>query len=341
MADPQEVVIVDQQGTEHVFPAGFDPKRAAAIVRGQSTSEPYNPALYRPSTSPVFESGQEPLLQRLQQLVSRISLANPERPQIVPELQPLGRLMELADRIMPFSVPTDIALGNAAGQAGANTGSAVGDAAARVKNGVQVHPSALLDFKVNQPLAWLKNAISLRQPESAPPSAPTLPSATDVSPLEFTRQLKAARQASAASESAVGDMPLPSGRPAASAPPALSPDSILSPEAVAQRLAQKAKSPQQLLNEEAIARRRAAYQSRQAEQAPVPEAQGKPSLTADETKLYLQLRAAGKTDQQAQDAIESARMMNALYGLKTPTAAQKRFPKGNRGKSQPPRSDEN
>lgn len=34
MADDNEVVIVSDDGTEHVFPAGFDPKRAAAIVKG-------------------------------------------------------------------------------------------------------------------------------------------------------------------------------------------------------------------------------------------------------------------------------------------------------------------
>lgn len=33
MADPAEVVIVGPDGTEHVFPPGFDPQRAAAIVR--------------------------------------------------------------------------------------------------------------------------------------------------------------------------------------------------------------------------------------------------------------------------------------------------------------------
>lgn len=32
----QEVVIVSNDGTEHVFPAGFDPKRAASIVRRQA-----------------------------------------------------------------------------------------------------------------------------------------------------------------------------------------------------------------------------------------------------------------------------------------------------------------
>jgi hypothetical protein len=35
-----EVVIVDAKGNEHVFPAGFDPKKAAAIVRGDSTAAP-------------------------------------------------------------------------------------------------------------------------------------------------------------------------------------------------------------------------------------------------------------------------------------------------------------
>ncbi len=36
MAQEGEVVIVGDDGTEHVFPPGFDPKRAAGIVRVQS-----------------------------------------------------------------------------------------------------------------------------------------------------------------------------------------------------------------------------------------------------------------------------------------------------------------
>lgn len=36
MAQDAEIVILGEDGTEHVFPPGFDPKRAAAIVRGQS-----------------------------------------------------------------------------------------------------------------------------------------------------------------------------------------------------------------------------------------------------------------------------------------------------------------
>jgi hypothetical protein len=34
-----EVVIIGDDGTEHVFPAGFDPQRAAAIVRGSAPME--------------------------------------------------------------------------------------------------------------------------------------------------------------------------------------------------------------------------------------------------------------------------------------------------------------
>jgi hypothetical protein len=48
MADQPEVVIVGQDGTEHVFPPGFDPKRAAAIVSGQRSSSPAGAA--EPST---------------------------------------------------------------------------------------------------------------------------------------------------------------------------------------------------------------------------------------------------------------------------------------------------
>ncbi len=38
MTDDEPIIIVDDAGTEHEFPAGFDPQRAAAIVRGQSPS---------------------------------------------------------------------------------------------------------------------------------------------------------------------------------------------------------------------------------------------------------------------------------------------------------------
>lgn len=44
MTQDQEVVIVGKDGKEHVFPAGFDPKRAASIVK-QRTAAPREPGL--------------------------------------------------------------------------------------------------------------------------------------------------------------------------------------------------------------------------------------------------------------------------------------------------------
>src|SRR5688500_9678385 len=44
-----EIVIVGADGKEHVFPDGFDPKRAAAIVRGGGTPEQKPATLGRPS----------------------------------------------------------------------------------------------------------------------------------------------------------------------------------------------------------------------------------------------------------------------------------------------------
>lgn len=45
MAGEGEVVIVGEDGTEHVFPEGFDPKKAAAIVRGAAPPKPSVPAM--------------------------------------------------------------------------------------------------------------------------------------------------------------------------------------------------------------------------------------------------------------------------------------------------------
>ncbi|CAB4146909.1 hypothetical protein UFOVP509_2 [uncultured Caudovirales phage] len=51
--DGQTVVIVGKDGTEHEFPAGFDPKRAAAIVRGQSVDVPRATQPTKPGDVPV------------------------------------------------------------------------------------------------------------------------------------------------------------------------------------------------------------------------------------------------------------------------------------------------
>lgn len=93
---------------------------------------------------------------------------------------------------------------------------------------------------------------------------------------------------------------------------------------------------QKALNAEAIARRRAEYQARTTEAATPPQPPApKPTMSAEESKAYLEMRVAGKTDAQAKQAIEASRALNQSLNLKTPTAAEKRFPKGNRGKTTP------
>lgn len=116
------------------------------------------------------------------------------------------------------------------------------------------------------------------------------------------------KAATSPGETAAGGTPPPSGPPPSPAPGA-----------------PRAKSPQQILNEEALARRRAEYQARQT--APVE----KPALSAVETKEYLRLRVAGKTDEQARAVIAASRGLNSSLNLKTPTPAETKFPKGNRG----------
>src|SRR3990167_173785 len=52
MAQAQsEVVIVGDDGVEHVFPPGFDPKRAAAIVRGGGSRGMGQPERAAPTTA--------------------------------------------------------------------------------------------------------------------------------------------------------------------------------------------------------------------------------------------------------------------------------------------------
>jgi hypothetical protein len=98
------------------------------------------------------------------------------------------------------------------------------------------------------------------------------------------------------------------------------------------------KSPQAMLNDEAIARRRAAYQAKQAQakaDAP-PAAEPKAiEIPPEVEQEYLRLRKMGKTDQQAKDAILNSLQMNAKLGLKIPTEAETKFPKGMRGRSAP------
>ena len=187
----------------------------------------------------------------------------------------------------------------------------VGMASPRLGNAMRVQQQA-------------RAAMASKAPAEAPAAEPSQPVAPSFeSPLDLTRRLKAENQAKHAGatspvESASGGTPPPAS-PQSSPVPATAP---------------KGKSPQQTLNEEALARRRSEYQAK-AVTAPAEA----PAAVNDDAVLYKELRGNGLTDEQAQAVMSakgSAEELNTRLGLKTPTDAETRFPKGMRGKTPSP-----
>lgn len=154
-----------------------------------------------------------------------------------------------------------------------------------VASRTSVHPSAVLDLKLNQPLQFLRKVVSV-----APKTA-------------------------AAAE---GDVSLPGYPRVLSMPP---------PAAVPPTIGEAAEaSPEQAV--------RAFAPTAPTEAAPAAESAWAPkklTLTAEEQKTGAKLLKEGKTDAEIRQAIETAREFQKRYGTPTPTAAQKRFPKGMRG----------
>lgn len=81
----QEVVIVGADGTEHVFPAGFDPKRAAAIVKQAA------PAVFvgRPKSQAVMDEGPDKPEGWFSKTVRGMVNPSPEM-QLVMDVLPIG-----------------------------------------------------------------------------------------------------------------------------------------------------------------------------------------------------------------------------------------------------------
>jgi hypothetical protein len=67
-----------------------------------------------------------------------------------------------------------------------------------------------------------------------------------------------------------------------------------------------------------------------------PASTPRPRLTSAESSAYMRLRASGKTEAEAFAAIADARAFQEQFGLTTPTTAETKFPKGMRGKANPP-----
>lgn len=147
--------------------------------------------------------------------------------------------------------------------------------------------------------------------------------------VEVAQRMRGAMATSPA-ESASGGTAPPSGPPPSGATP-------VSESAPPTAPTPRPKSPQQILNEEALARRRAEYQARQAQTPAVLTEE----FSAAEAQAYRRLREAGMPEATAKQAILNARraaqQMNQQFGLKTPTEAETKFPKGQRGKAPAPK----
>ncbi len=88
---------------------------------------------------------------------------------------------------------------------------------------------------------------------------------------------------------------------------------------------------QKALNEAALAARREAYQAKLQTAPTTPAAPAKPTLMASEAKEYLRLLKAGKSSKEALESIVAQRALIQSMGLRTPTLAETKFPKGMRG----------
>lgn len=105
MQQASEIIIVDDKGTEHRFPAGFDPKRAAAIVRGQTQPAPIPtqaPTRQYPPGHKGYDSGIDPAVAQ----------------QRVRDLAPAIASTGAAYATGGMSVPVQMAAAGAAGSAG-------------------------------------------------------------------------------------------------------------------------------------------------------------------------------------------------------------------------------
>jgi hypothetical protein len=136
--------------------------------------------------------------------------------------------------------------------------------------------------------------------------------------------------------------PVPGAPPVPPAVPPSPESGPVAPSPAAPSPAAAALPDQRALNEAALAVRRQAYQERLkaqtsaqvAETAPAaaPAAAGTVKLSAAETKAFLDLMKRGMSGPDAMKNVLLQRSLVDTLGAPTPTAAQTRFPKGQRGK---------
>lgn len=306
-----EVVIVDDAGTEHVFPPGFDPKRAAAIVGWQGGAKPTENldklatmlqmgARGRPAGSSVINEGPaSPLLEMMG------PLAHPET------LTDFGRIL---------GVPVDSvrnAMTRAMAMAAARSGGAgvVRGGKALATNTPRLvlgrDRAETLSDVVTAANGTERGAVSTPgYPRLVSTQTPAAPGATDAATEVVKNTLP--------NQKLLNELAIEARR----AKIRLTPDT----EKAAIDAVTKGASPKEAVA--TVAPAQASSPVASAGAAPV-----KGQLSAAEAKEVDRLIRSGKTDAQARTLIELQRELTARLGTPTPTAAQTRFSKGMRGKA--------
>jgi hypothetical protein len=176
-------------------------------------------------------------------------------------------------------------------------------------------------------------------PEAPPVAEPRVPAnatgtAWSPAPMPTPRPVAEPTPSAVAPRAAAPAPPAsasPSPAPSAPTPP-VGPSVLNAEEQAAQRLVQQG-YPED--------RARAALaapspsQSAAPSAAPAAPATPKPELKGEVAKRFFQLLRQGKTPSQAYDVLEAELTLQARLGLKTPTVAETKFPKGWGGKKKP------
>lgn len=301
------VIIRDDAGTEHEFPAGFDPARAAAIVRQQST------------TKPDFAANNDPIPPRGWQAPGSHEMSDGPSPQsssLMEMLGPLAHPQTLTDFARLLTLPVDsvkkaaasaLAMAASRGPAGAAL-SATGRGLEAVGNSKAAGAA--------EKLGGAEAVFHLDPKGLAVAAVPTALRATG----RGLQRVGAAVTGPAVAEAA------PVIAEASEAAPAIRPTGTGA-----------ALPDQKALNEAALAARRAAYQATQRSGPvgvePIVKASGKMQLTAPEFKEFKRLLDTGMKLEDAEKAVKVARDLAGRLGAEPPPVSATKFPKGMRGKS--------
>jgi len=326
--DAPKVVILDAAGTRHVFPAGFDPVKAAAIVRQQSNPAPATPSAAEmmsmgPRTAGGYTTAEEGAPESTASQAIRGMIHPTPGQQAAMDVLPIaGAMAEAAPNavvragqaVKSGAQQTADALMAAAGsKAGAKVLKYGGTATGAAMGGPV---GAILGSQVGEDLA------SRLRMRSTPTPAPDTPPAGVDRYMPNVSGTTAPPDLALANTQRSGNMTWNMG---GQTPTELSYEAIEDAAQGASRASQK--SPQQLANEEALARRRAAYAASQQQPVPLKQAvnavqkmaaTNDVKLTAEEFDRAVTLRAAGKSEAEILDGITAMRQLKGMPGVLSP-----------------------